>query len=582
MRAIIARRGLRGASLAAPGGRRCVAAPLAPAFTEQLRGGFEKASAGGKLSYEAFNGHLSGALPAVSVHGDKIRAAFDKSKDQEGFVDWPAFSSLAAMEPGILESFVPMEARAQPVYDELKATFDSGKTKPLEWRKQQLRALQRLYVENQQALREALHGDLGGGEWRSLIENGAIDDLEHAIDNMDEWAADEEVIPHGKHAAKGKWILRKEPKGVVFLMGAWNYQLTLVIGPLMDIIAAGNCCVIKPSELAPHAALMLEKLLHQYLDPSAFRVLQGEIPETTALLQLPWAHIMYTGSTAVGKIVMSAAAKNLVPCTLELGGKSPVFVDKTADLALAAERILVAKMTNCGQWCVTPDYILVEKDVEQQLVDELVKFASKRLGSPQDQRGDGSKYDFIQRIVNSRNAGRLKEYIDTSGGKIVFGSAQDCDVEGKFIPFTIISNPDRSSKVLREEIFGPILPVLGVDSVDAAIGVARDIDATPLALYVYTRDGAIAEKVMHSVTSGSAGVNTCNEQSVNADCAFGGVGSSGFGAYHGRTGFLEFSHKRTILYRTAEGHLFPKAMWPEANRVSDEAIATFKAAYGVE
>jgi aldehyde dehydrogenase (NAD+) len=279
---------------------------------------------------------------------------------------------------------------------------------------------------------------------------------------------------------------------------------------------------------------------------------------------------------------MGAAAKNLVPCTLELGGKSPVFVDKTADIKQAAERILVAKMTNCGQWCVTPDYILVEKVVEQQLLDELHKFASKRLGTPQDQRGDGSKYDYIQRIVNSRNTERLKRYIETAGGKIVYGSVEEIDVAGNFVPFTIISNPDTSSEVLSQEIFGPILPVIGIETLDSAISIARNIDDTPLALYVYTEDDKMAEKVMTSITSGSVGVNTCNEQSTNLDVPFGGVGSSGFGAYHGKTGFLEFSHKRTILYRTEKGHLFPEAIWPEANKVSDAALVGMNQAVGLE
>jgi aldehyde dehydrogenase (NAD+) len=488
---------------------------------------------------------------------------------------------MAAKEAGIFESFVPMEARAQPIYDELKTTFHSGKTKSLEWRKSQLRGIQAMIKENYQEFVDALRNDLGGGELRGLMEMGLIHECEYMINNLDEWAADEHVPSRPPKTEKDKWIVRKEPKGVVFIMGAWNFQLALSVHPLIDVIAAGNCAVLKPSELSPHSALLLERLIHKYLDTSAIRVVQGEIPETTALLTLPWAHIVYTGSTMVGKIVMSAAAKNLVPVTLELGGKSPVIVDKTADIKKAAEKIVLAKMSNAGQWCVNADYVVVDKTVEQQLLDELVKFSSEVLGTVSDQKGDGSVGNYFMRIVNVRNAERMKRIIATSGGDVVCGSVEDCDIEEKFIPFTVISNPNLNSEVMTDEIFGPVLPVVGVDSVDAAIEVVRKVDPTPLALYVYTQDEIAAEKVLTSCTSGCAAVNTCNEQMLNVECTFGGIGTSGMGAYHGKTGFLEFSHKRTILYRDPEGYLIPKALWPKSNKIDKAVIENVKKGYGL-
>jgi len=574
---------LSGARGAAPYGRRNCAVPSRQTFAGQLKKSFEEASTGGKMSFEEFAGNMACALPAVSLSCNRLRTLFDQNKDMQGFIDWKSFSDMAAQEVGIVESFVPMDARAQPVFDELKATFATGKTKSLEWRKQQLLAIKAMIKENHQELIDALRGDLGGGELRGLMEMNLLHDCDYMIDNLDKWAADEHVpTSHGKWTNKDRWVVRKEPKGVVFIMGAWNFQLSLAVHPLIDVIAAGNCAVLKPSEMSPHSALLLERLIHKYMDTSAVRVVQGEIPETTALLQMPWSHIVYTGSTNVGKIVMSAAAKNLVPVTLELGGKSPVIVDKTADIPKAAKKIVLAKMSNAGQWCVNADYVLVDTAVEQQLLDELAKFSSQVLGTVSDQKGDGSINNFFNRMVNTRSADRMKRMIATAGGKIVFGSVEDCDSAERFTPFTIISNPKLDSEVMTDEIFGPILPVVGVASVDAAIDLVKKIDPTPLALYVYTQDESVAEKVMFSCTSGSAGVNTCNEQMGNVECTFGGIGTSGMGAYHGKTGFLEFSHKRTILYRDPDGYLFPEALWPKANKVEDEVIGNMKKAHGLE
>jgi len=255
-------------------------------YREQLKTNFEMASSGGKMSFEDFVGKMACQLPAVSLSCDQLRTLFEKNKDKQGFIDWKSFSDMAEKEVGIVESFVPMEARAQPIFDELKATFATGKTKSLAWRKQQLLAIKRMIQENHQELLDALRGDLGGGELRGLMEMNLMHDCDYMIENLDKWAADEHVpTSHGKWTDKDKWVVRKEPKGVVFIMGAWNYPIMLSLGPLGGAIAAGNCAIIKPSEIAGATSNIMASLLPRYLDKEAFHVVEGGVEETVELLK---------------------------------------------------------------------------------------------------------------------------------------------------------------------------------------------------------------------------------------------------------------------------------------------------------
>ena len=333
-----------------------------------------------------------------------------------------------------------------------------------------------MFLENHERVTEAIRKDLGGPKFRGLVENMTASSIKHCLDNIDEWTKPE-VVKH--NSIVGKSLVRKEPKGVVLLIAPWNYPINLVFKPLASIVAAGNCAVIKPSEMAPNCAALTEELVKKYLDPRCFRVVQGEVPETTALLRLRWDHILYTGNGAVAKIVMRAASKHLIPVTLELGGKSPVIVDSTAKMDLVVKRIAFGKFLNVGQTCVSPDYILVRncsltyilktstdthtysenekkqvhKSKAQELVTKFKSLLSKMFkGNPKGSKDYGS-------IVNSRHAERIRRLVRDTSGEIVREGESDISSSEKFVPPTIVINPAQSDALMREEIFGPVLPI---------------------------------------------------------------------------------------------------------------------------
>jgi len=393
------------------------------------------------------------------------------------------------------------------------------------------------------------------------------------INQLDKWAADRPA-PLGDplfELPMDRRVIRPTPKGVVLILSAWNFNISLCLEPLVDVLAAGNCAIVKPSEISPACGALLEQLVHRYLPTDAVRVVQGGVPETTQLLTLPFDHIVYTGSSRVGKIVMAAAAKNLTPVTLELGGKNPTFIDKSAKLKLAAERTLFAKATNAGQWCVDADYVLADEAVAEEFGEIFVRLATQMLGDVTTQKGEDidESLRWYNRIISTSHTRRIKAMLDEDhGGKVLMGGPAAVDVDSKFIPFTVVLNPKAGSKLMTEEIFGPILVIRAVSGVDEAIQIMKEVCATPLALYVYSEDTAYTEKVLTKCTSGSVGVNTTIEQSRGPCSPFGGVGQSGMGAYHGKFGFDEFSHKRTILYKTTKLPLavVPQAVWPVNNK----------------
>lgn len=449
---------------------------------------------------------------------------------------------------------------------EMRSTFRGGKTRDLAWRKHQLNQLIKLCLENIDAIVEAMGIDLGGPKLRSVFEMGFVEQARYALKNLDRWARDEPVAfgsPWGRN------VVRREPKGVVLCISPWNFPINLALDPLVAILAAGNCCVLKPSEMASASCALLTRLVPRYMDPDAVRIITGGAPEVTALLELKWDHIMYTGNGSVGRVVMAAAAKHLTPVTLELGGKSPVIVDKSAKIDLAAKRIAQGKwISNAGQVCIAPDYVLVDKEVEAPLLDALAREANEMLGSDKQAHGSGAppngelEYAY-GKIINERHVERLASLLDACGGKAVLGSARDIDAKQRYVPPMIISRPRPDAELLSQEIFGPILPVCPVASIDEAIERARFICETPLALYIFSENRATAERVLRATTSGGAAVNTTMEHVLTAQMPFGGVGESGTGAYHGRFGFDEFSHKRSILYRST---VVPMLMLPPVVR----------------
>jgi acyl-CoA reductase-like NAD-dependent aldehyde dehydrogenase len=417
-------------------------------------------------------------------------------------------------------------------------------TLALEWRKGQLKQLHKLLKENEKAICDAAFADLGVEPNQIFIREIALayNDITLALNELDSWAAPHKPSVDLAYKLDGAQI-RSEPKGVVANIAPWNYPVQLSIVPLVGAIAAGCCMVIKPSELAEQTAAILAKLVPLYLEPRAFKVVNGAVAETTELLAQRFDHILYTGNGQVARIVAAAAAKNLTPLTLELGGKSPALVDATADLAVTARRLAWGAFTNSGQTCVRPDYVLATPDVVDKLVAQLKIQANDHFGEKNDAR-QGT-------IINDRHFARVAKLLDDTRGKIEFGNTRI--PKEKYLSPTVVTGVKPDDSLMQSEIFGPILPICVMPR-DEMIRFVNSRDK-PLALYVFTADDAFAERVLTETSSGSAVVNDVLMQCVIGELPFGGVGESGMGAYHGKHSFDTFSHKKSILKKNflAEG-----------------------------
>lgn len=432
----------------------------------------------------------------------------------------------------------------KPVVDELRATFKSGKTKDLAWRRKQLEGIQVAMEENHEEITKALRADLGGPKTRGIYDMGSWNAADMALQNLDKWAADQPastpltVSP----SMMGKSWIKQEPKGVVLILSPWNFPIELCLHPLIAALAAGNCVVLKPSEVSKHCAVVIEKLVNKYLDTSCIKVVQGAVPETTALLKEHWDHIMYTGNGHVGRIVSKAAAEHLTPVTLELGGKSPVIVDKSAVMQSVIERVAVFKWSiNAGQICVAPDYVVVHKEREQEFIDGMKKHLVDTFGK------DAKQSEFFGRMINAHHVRRVAGLINDTKGEIVAGSKDAIDPDARYIPPIMIRNAQLGEPLLSEEIFGPVLPVITTDSIEDAVEKVNSICDEPLALYVFSEDKKSVNYVLENTKSGGACVNSTFEHLANNYLPFGGVGGSGYGSYHGKAGFDEFTHRRSIL-----------------------------------
>jgi aldehyde dehydrogenase (NAD+) len=340
-------------------------------------------------------------------------------------------------------------------------------------------------------------------------------------------------------AQPGRSYIEPEPKGVVLIIAPWNYPLSMVAAPLVGAVAAGNCAIMKPSEITTHTSAALAAILPRYLDKDAFAVVEGGVPETTELLEQKFDHILYTGNERVAQIVMMAAAKHLTPVTLELGGKSPCIIDKSADIEVAASRIAWGKFINAGQTCVAPDHVLVHRDVATQFIDAITRRIKDFYGE------DAAQSPDYCRIASERHAARFAKLLE--GQKIHHGGR--VDVASRFVEPTIVLDPPVDSALMTEEIFGPVLPVITVDEMHHAIKFVAD-RPKPLALYVFTKSKALEDAVLDRISAGSVCINDAVIFMVSPELPFGGVGNSGMGRYTGWYGFETFSHMRPVMKRS--------------------------------
>lgn len=423
----------------------------------------------------------------------------------------------------------------------IRASFDSGVTRPLAYRQQQLSGLARFCEERERQIEEALYADLGKPAQEAFAADIAFLSREVAQmrKRLPAWARPERVATP-LFAWPGKSCILREPLGVVLIIAPWNYPVQLALGPLIGALAAGNCAVVKPSELASATSALLATMVPQYLDSGCVHIVEGGVPETTALLAERFDHIMYTGNGTVGRIVMEAAAKHLTPVTLELGGKSPCLVDRTADLDIAARRIAWGKFFNAGQTCVAPDYVLVHEAIEETLIERLVQTLKVFYG---DNPRTSPDYG---RIVSARHLGRLVKLLPGSGDVVVGGEA---DEGMRYFAPTILRNIPANAPVMADEIFGPILPIIRVRNMDEAISFVN-ARPKPLALYLFAHDADLQTRVLERTSSGGAMVNHTTIHEVVSSLPFGGVGASGLGAYHGRASFETFSHRKSVLVKS--------------------------------
>ena len=424
-------------------------------------------------------------------------------------------------------------------FDDLKTTFQSGRTKDLRWRAEQLSAIERMMSEREGEFIDALRQDLGKPALESWVTEISYvsGDAEHCRKNLRRWARKTKVRTPAVVLPGKSWV-QPEPLGVVLVIGAWNYPLQLTMSIAVAAIAAGNCVVIKPSEIAPATSALIAKCVAEFLDQDCVRVVEGGVAETTELLEQSFDHILYTGGGNVGRIVMSAAAKNLTPVTLELGGKCPCVVLPDADLDVAARRIVWGKFLNAGQTCTAPDYVLTDIDTEAKLLPLIERSIREMFAD------DPEQSDSYGRIINDRHFERIRGLM--KHGHVAIGGRENAAT--RYIEPTVLTDVPLDSAAMQEEIFGPVLPIVRANNLDAAIQFIREREK-PLAAYLFTNDSVAETRFLDNVSCGNACINDTMMFMAVPELPFGGVGASGMGAYSGKRGFDTFSHMKAVLKR---------------------------------
>lgn len=421
-----------------------------------------------------------------------------------------------------------------------RAHFQTGATLPLSARREALHALGQAIRLHERDIAAALAADLNKSPAESyMCEIGmTLSELRYAERHLNRWARDRSVpTPLSQFHAKSFTVC--DPYGVVLIMSPWNYPFLLTLEPLIGAIAAGNCCIVKPSAYSPATSALIQRLLSQCFPPEYVAVVEGGRAENQALLEQKFDYIFFTGSVAVGKEVMAKASVHLTPVTLELGGKSPCVVDKSAKLDLAAKRLVFGKLLNCGQTCVAPDYVLIDKARKDDFLAALKKWMSAMYGSdPLDNQG-------YVRMINRKHFDRVMGLIDPE--KVVYGGQGN--PETLKIQPTILDHVSPEDPVMQEEIFGPVLPILTYDSLDEAVDFING-RPHPLALYLFSEDKAVQERFLRHVPFGGGCINDTIIHLASSRLGFGGVGDSGMGSYHGKKSFETFSRRKSIVKKS--------------------------------
>lgn len=436
--------------------------------------------------------------------------------------------------------------------------FKTNATKNYESRIKNLKKLKATLIKYESRLHSALKQDLGKPEFESyLSETGfSLFDISESISSLKKWMKPKWTLT-SMLTQPGSSRIYYSPLGVNLIISPYNYPVMLTFSPLIAAIAAGNTAVIKTSELTPTCSAVIRQLISEIFAPEYIAYIEGGVKETTVLLQQKFDHIFFTGSPRVGSIVMSAAAKNLTPVTLELGGKSPCIVHKDAKLDIAVKRIVSSKFLNAGQTCVAPDYVLVHKSIKEAFLAKLKDRIISVYGN------DASSSPDFARIVNSNHFQRIFGLIDPQ--KVLVGGQSDAD--SRFIAPTVMRDVTLADKVMSEEIFGPVLPVLEYDKLSDVYEIVDQLPQHPLACYLFSESTEIQKEIINAIQSGGACINNCVFHAANLHLPFGGVGESGIGAYHGVHGFECFSHKKGVL-KTATWVDIPLAYAPYGTKIN--------------
>ena len=434
------------------------------------------------------------------------------------------------------------------ILQQQKTFFNTHATKDLDFRKAQLQKLKKLVKSNEKLLYDAIYQDFGKSEFETFGTEISFvyKDIDYYLKNLKSFAKPKSVLTNIVNQMGSSKIVF-EPLGNCLVIGAWNYPYQLTLTPVIAAIAAGNTCMIKPSELPENTMKAMAKLINENFDPQFLYVVEGGVEETTAILKLRFDKIFFTGSPRVGKIVYKAAAEHLTPVTLELGGKSPAFVTEKADLQIAAKRIVWGKFINAGQTCVAPDYLYVAENIKAKFLKVLIEEIKKRNYT--------DNVDHYCKIINERNFDRLEKMIDRE--KMVFGG--ETNREKRYISPTVLDNVTWEDAVMQEEIFGPILPILTYKNLETAMQTVVEGEK-PLSAYLFSNDAKEQELFTEKLSFGGGCINDTLMHLSNDRLPFGGVGNSGIGHYHGKFGFIAFSHQKAILKKS--NYLEPELKYP--------------------